>query len=170
MLIWYLVKLDSEFFSKSFGPNADEALDLNASSAAFQDLIDHMDLKMSVEELAAGFIKVANETMARPIREVSSAKGFDVKKHALVCFGVERTAGMLVAIASLLGISKVIIHRHSGILSAFGIALAKQSFSKQSSLGCYLNNTKNINQTIDALRADLPEGDFEEQVWCEYTL
>lgn len=31
---------------------------------------------MTEEEVAAGFIKVANESMCRPIRNITEAKGF----------------------------------------------------------------------------------------------
>lgn len=32
---------------------------------------------MSIYEIAYGFIKVANEEMCRPIRNITSGKGFD---------------------------------------------------------------------------------------------
>lgn len=40
---------------------------------------------MSLDEVAYGFIKVANETMARPIRSLTEARGFSTAKHALAC-------------------------------------------------------------------------------------
>jgi 5-oxoprolinase (ATP-hydrolysing) len=42
---------------------------------------------LSVEEVALGFVKVANESMCRPIRALTSAKGYDPKVHMLACFG-----------------------------------------------------------------------------------
>jgi len=46
---------------------------------------------MSVEEVADGFISVANETMCRLIRELTEAKGHDVGEHSLVCFSGQFT-------------------------------------------------------------------------------
>ena len=69
------------------------------------------------------FIKVANETMCRPIRALTESKGYSTSKHTLATFG---GAGGQHAceIARLLGIHKVLIHRYSSILSAYGLALA----------------------------------------------
>jgi 5-oxoprolinase (ATP-hydrolysing) len=78
---------------------------------------------MSVEQVAMGFIRVANETMVRPIREISVMRGFDIKEHTLATFG-GAGAQHACAIARALGIAKIFIHRFSGILSAYGIGLA----------------------------------------------
>jgi 5-oxoprolinase (ATP-hydrolysing) len=79
---------------------------------------------MSVEQVAMGFIQVANETMVRPIREISVMRGFDIKEHmSLATFG-GAGAQHACAIARALGIAKIFIHRFSGILSAYGIGLA----------------------------------------------
>ncbi len=70
-----------------------------------------------------GFIKVANETMCRPIRALTQMKGYDVAAHALACFG--GAGGQhACAIARSLGMKTIFIHRYSGILSAVGIGLA----------------------------------------------
>jgi 5-oxoprolinase (ATP-hydrolysing) len=57
---------------KIFGPNEDEGLDIEASKSLFDQLANQINAgksdKLSVEEVAAGFIRVANETMCRPIR------------------------------------------------------------------------------------------------------
>jgi 5-oxoprolinase (ATP-hydrolysing) len=42
---------------------------------------------ISVPECALGFIQVANESMCRPIRTLTEAKGFDTSRHVLSCFG-----------------------------------------------------------------------------------
>lgn len=44
-------------------------------------------IQMSEDEVAYGFIKVANEAMCRPIRLLTQARGFDTKTHVLSCFG-----------------------------------------------------------------------------------
>ena len=74
-------------------------------------------------QVAMGFIKVANETMCRPIRALTQMKGYDVAAHALACFG--GAGGQhACAIARSLGMQTIFIHRYSGILSAVGIGLA----------------------------------------------
>lgn len=41
----------------------------------------------SVDEVAYGFLRVANEAMCRPIRNLTTMRGFDITTHALACFG-----------------------------------------------------------------------------------
>lgn len=78
---------------------------------------------MTEEEVAMGFINVANEAMCRPIRALTQAKGHDTSRHVLACFG--GAGGQhACAIARSLGMKVVLIHRYSGILSAYGMALA----------------------------------------------
>nr|XP_015209776.1 PREDICTED: 5-oxoprolinase isoform X1 [Lepisosteus oculatus] len=79
--------------------------------------------EMSIEEVAMGFIRVANEAMCRPIRALTQAKGHDTSRHVLACFG--GAGGQhACAIARALGMKTVFIHKYSGVLSAYGLALA----------------------------------------------
>mmetsp|Transcript_99995 Transcript_99995/g.137618 ORF Transcript_99995/g.137618 Transcript_99995/m.137618 type:complete len:90 (-) Transcript_99995:1343-1612(-) len=78
---------------------------------------------MTIYEVALGFIRVANETMSRPIRTLTQARGFNPKHHILNVFG-GAGAQHACAIARDLGISKIFIHRYCGILSAYGLGLA----------------------------------------------
>ena len=85
-----LGRLLPKYFPKIFGPGEDEPLDAAASAKAFEVLMkESKDAGMPalVEEVALGFIKVANEAMCRPIREMTQMKGFDVSNHILSCFG-----------------------------------------------------------------------------------
>ncbi|XP_064115344.1 5-oxoprolinase-like [Macrobrachium nipponense] len=78
---------------------------------------------LSVEEVAMGFIKVANEAMCRPIRALTQAKGHDTSRHVLAVFG--GAGGQhACAVARALGMQTVMIHKYAGILSAYGMALA----------------------------------------------
>ncbi|OXT10120.1 hypothetical protein B9K06_26605, partial [Bacillus sp. OG2] len=74
-------------------------------------------------QIALGFLEVANFQMSKPIRDLTEAKGFNVSNHALASFGGAggQHAG---SIAKILKINKVLIHKHSSILSAYGISLA----------------------------------------------
>lgn len=61
--------------------------------------------------------------MCGPIRSLTEAKGHDVAKHHLASFG--GAGGQhACAIAEALGIKRVLIHKYSSILSAYGIGLA----------------------------------------------
>ena len=65
---------------------------------------------LSVEQVAMGFITVANETMCRPIRALTEARGHDTARHVLACFG--GAGGQhACSIARSLGMSTVFIHR-----------------------------------------------------------
>ncbi|KAI9457610.1 5-oxoprolinase [Lactarius psammicola] len=122
-----LGRLIPEYFPKIFGKSEKEPLDTDASRREFEklarDINDNSTNKFSLDEIVYGFIKVANETMCRPIRALTEAKGYATSSHILASFG---GAGGQHAceIASLLGIKTVLIHRYSSILSAYGLALA----------------------------------------------
>lgn len=123
----FLGRLVPEYFPKVFGTSEDQTLDLDGVTKAFVELTnkinDSVSQKMSTEKVALGFIEVANETMAKPIRAITEAKGFNLLQHRLVSFG--GVGGQhAVAVAESLGIRTVIIHRYSSVLSAYGMALA----------------------------------------------
>ncbi|KAG9556318.1 hydantoinase B/oxoprolinase, partial [Aureobasidium melanogenum] len=124
----FLGRLLPDFFPKIFGKNEDEGLDPEASKKLFEELTTKInqevkDKNMSADEVAYGFIKIANETMTRPIRSLTEARGHDTSKHRLATFG--GAGGQhAVAIAEALGISQILIHRYSSVLSAYGMALA----------------------------------------------
>lgn len=123
----FLGRLVPEFFPKIFGPNEDESLDLETTTLKFRELTDvinkDLNSNLTMEEVAYGFIKVANECMARPVRAITEAKGHVVSQHRLVSFG--GAGGQhAIAVADSLGIDTVLIHRYSSILSAYGIFLA----------------------------------------------
>ena len=118
-------RLDPESFPKIFGPNGDAPLDAKASQKGFEPIAK--ELGSTVEAVAEGFLDVANEQMASAIREVTLKKGFDPAAHTLCAFG--GAGGQhAIAVASKLGIRHVLIHRYAGILSAYGMALAEESF------------------------------------------
>ncbi|CAK9830305.1 OPLAH [Anthophora retusa] len=127
-----LGRLLPEYFPKIFGPNENEPLDKSRTMEAFETLTNQINEflektgqggKMTVEEVAMGFVRVANETMCRPIRALTQAKGYDTSRHVLACFG--GAGGQhACAIARSLGMGTVFVHKYAGILSAYGMALA----------------------------------------------
>ena len=80
-------------------------------------------LGLEVEEAAAGIHQVVNAQMAEGIRLVSVRQGFDPREFTLVAMG---GAGPLhaCALAADLGIARVIVPRHPGVLSAAGLLAA----------------------------------------------
>nr|XP_012216316.1 PREDICTED: 5-oxoprolinase [Linepithema humile]XP_012216317.1 PREDICTED: 5-oxoprolinase [Linepithema humile] len=124
-----LGRLLPEYFPQIFGPEENEPLDVDRTLSLFTTLTGEINEflgakeLMSIDEVAMGFIKVANETMCRPIRALTQAKGYDTSRHVLACFG--GAGGQhACAIARSLGISTVFVHKYAGILSAYGMALA----------------------------------------------
>src|SRR5262245_9909724 len=89
---------------------------------------------LSGDALAAGFVAVANASMAQAIAEVSVARGVDPRGCALVGFG--GAAGQHVcALARELGIATVLLHPLAGVLSAWGIAGAELAWDGQRDAG-----------------------------------
>ncbi|KAI4628332.1 hypothetical protein J4E80_002470 [Alternaria sp. BMP 0032] len=126
-----LGRLQAEYFPKIFGKHENEALDYEGAKRAFEELLVTVNADLSrtdgkkktVEELALGFLEVANETMCRPIRSLTEAKGHRTSDHDLAVFGGAGGQAAC-AIAANLGIDRILIHRYSSILSAYGMALA----------------------------------------------
>ncbi|ELT87012.1 hypothetical protein CAPTEDRAFT_176070 [Capitella teleta] len=128
-----LGRLMPEYFPCIFGVNEDEPLDKDATRRAFEELTNEVNgfiqsqktekEMLSVEEVAMGFIRVANEAMCRPIRALTQAKGHDTSRHVLACFG--GAGGQhACSIARSLGMKTVFVHKYASILSAYGMALA----------------------------------------------
>ncbi len=81
----------------------------------------------SPEEIAAGFLEIANAAMAQAIVEVCVARGVDPRDHALVGFG--GAGGQHVcALAARLGLREILLHPFAGLFSAFGIGLAQRAW------------------------------------------
>lgn len=123
-----LGRLLPDYFPSIFGPTEDQALDIQVVREKFAQLAEEIQKDtgraISPEDVAVGFIEVANESMCRPIRALTEARGFEITSHNLAVFG---GAGGQHAceIAENLGISKVIMHKYSSLLSAYGMALAE---------------------------------------------
>ncbi|KAJ6364613.1 hypothetical protein OIU76_029554 [Salix suchowensis] len=122
-----------DYFPSIFGPKEDQPLDIKATREEFEKLANQINSyrksqdssakDMTVEEIALGFVNVANETMCRPIRQLTEMKGHETRNHALACFGGAGPQHAC-AIARSLGMKEVFVHRFCGILSAYGMGLA----------------------------------------------
>jgi 5-oxoprolinase (ATP-hydrolysing) len=125
-------KLIPDFFPKIFGPEQDLPLDADAVREGFAELAKQVGGK-SLEEIADGFIKIAVENMANAIKKISVQRGYDVTRYALNCFG---GAGGQHAclVADALGMTKVLIHPFSSLLSAYGMGLADIRATRQQAI------------------------------------
>jgi N-methylhydantoinase A len=98
-------------------------LDLQRTWRITTDWLRDQHSKLTLEQLAAGVVRVVNANMERALRVVSIERGHDPREFALVAFG---GAGGLHAceLADALSIPTVIIPAHPGALSAFGILVS----------------------------------------------
>lgn len=80
-------------------------------------------LRLTPEKSAEGMIEVANAHMARALRIISLNRGKDPRDFTLLSFG---GAGGLHAceLAEALGMRKILVPPHPGVLSAYGMAYA----------------------------------------------
>jgi 5-oxoprolinase (ATP-hydrolysing) len=118
-----LGRIDPEQFPKVFGPKGGEQLDRDASVARLEEVAAQLDGAKSVEEIAEGFLDIAVDNMAAAIRKISIARGHDVTRCTLACFG--GAGGQLACrVADALGMERILIHPLAGVLSAYGIGIA----------------------------------------------
>lgn len=118
-----LGRVDPVFFPRVFGPDGNGLLDPHAARARLKEVADSLPEPMPLDDIAEGFLAIAIDNMANAIRKISVARGHDVTKYALACFG---GAGGQHAcrIADKLGMDTVLVHPLASLLSAYGIGLA----------------------------------------------
>ncbi len=116
-----LGKIRPEHFPAVFGRGGDEPIDRSASLARVSEIADRAG--MEPRTVAEGFVRIAVDNMANAIKQISIARGHDVTRYTLQCFG---GAGGQHAclVADALGIGRVMIHPLAGVLSAYGMGLA----------------------------------------------
>ncbi|XP_014213101.1 5-oxoprolinase [Copidosoma floridanum] len=182
-----LGRLLPEYFPKIFGPQENETLDKLRTLEAFEKLSETINQfliteggkdgrRMSIEEVAMGFIRVANETMCRPIRALTQAKGHDTSHHILSCFG--GAGGQhACAVARNLGMQTVFVHKYAGILSAYGMALANVVEEDQEPSAAVYNEESfdrldaRLSALRDKVRNKLRKQNFtEDQISDEFFL
>lgn len=151
-------------------------LDQDVVKQKFTDLTALVNKKkaghgtLSAEDVALGFIAIANATMTRPIRTLSEGRGFETDAHVLGSFG--GAGGQhAVTIARDLGIQRAIVPKYSSILSAYGMAVADVVVENQETVACTLSEdtvtqlaarfTKLCRAGVDGL---VSQGFSEDQV------
>jgi 5-oxoprolinase (ATP-hydrolysing) len=119
----FLGRIDPAQFPAVFGPGGNEPLDRAASEARLQEVADQLGGAKGLHEIARGFLDIAVDNMAAAIRKISIARGHDVTRYTLACFG--GAGGQhACAVADALGMERILIHPLAGVLSAYGIGIA----------------------------------------------
>ena len=101
----------------------DFTLDLPRAKETVQRWLRERGSKLSIQEFAAGVVRVVNANMEKAIRVVSIERGHDPRDFTLVAFG---GAGAMHAceLARSLRIPRVLVPAHPGALSALGILIS----------------------------------------------
>ena len=121
-------KIQPDYFPAVFGIDGQQRLDAEAAVMQFEKLSAQMN--RSAEGIADGFLRIAVQQMANAIKKISVARGYDVTRYTLQCFG---GAGGQHAclVADALGMKQVFVHPLAGVLSAYGMGLADQSLIRE---------------------------------------
>ncbi len=154
-------KVQPHHFPKVFGPGANESLSHEAVKAKFDELATQTGRQP--EEVAEGFINIAVQQMANAIKKISVARGYDVTRYTLQCFG---GAGGQHAclVADALGMTRVFVHPLAGVLSAYGMGLADQNVIREQAVELPLeaNALPLVADQLDKLAATA-QGELESQ-------
>jgi 5-oxoprolinase (ATP-hydrolysing) len=166
-------KIQPAHFPQVFGPAGNEPLDGALVAQQFGALAAQIGgqaggvhpqagavPRLTPEACAHGFIQIAVQQMAGAIKKISVARGYDVTRYTLQCFG---GAGGQHAclVADALGMQQVLVHPLAGVLSAYGMGLADQSVIREQAVECRLapEALGAVQAALDALaeaaRADL---------------
>ncbi|EPY25355.1 5-oxoprolinase (ATP-hydrolysing) [Angomonas deanei] len=150
--------LCADYFAKVFGPNADEPLNKSASIAKFEQVVAQIEKEtgttMTVEEVALAFVKVANEAMCRPIRNITEARGHRCSRHTLSVFG--GAGGQhACAMARSLGMSRIYVHRRASILSAVGISMTDVVEERMTSVSLGLRTATDLEASVGVIFDEL---------------
>jgi 5-oxoprolinase (ATP-hydrolysing) len=176
-------KVQPDYFPKVFGADGDLPLDRTIVRQKFADLAAEICQQLSdasdpaidiyaqlaPEQVAAGFLTIAIDTMANAIKKISIQRGYDVTAYTLCCFG--GAGGQhACAIAEALGMTKIFIHPLAGVLSAYGIGLADLRSLKERTVEVSLTAEAMpiLGQTLDELamaaRLEIVEQGVEDTV------
>jgi 5-oxoprolinase (ATP-hydrolysing) len=155
-------KLAPDLFPQIFGPAHDQPLDAGIVRQRFEALAQEIGDGRTAEQVADGFIAVAVANMAEAIKTISVARGYDVTKYVLNCFG--GAGGQHAAlVADALGIDTVLIHPLSGLLSAYGMGLADIRASRTASVGLKLDEAGAAVATAIRSLATEASGELQAQ-------
>ncbi|MBN8776495.1 hydantoinase B/oxoprolinase family protein [Thiomonas arsenitoxydans] len=153
-----LGRIRPEHFPSVFGPRGDAPLDAEGVRERFTELTARIardtGQPQTPEDVAEGYLAVAVQAMAGAIKRISLARGYDVERYTLQCFG-GAGAQHACSVADALGMERVFIHRYAGVLSAYGMGLAEQTAMQQRSVEAPLHDDllPRLHALRDALAA-----------------
>jgi 5-oxoprolinase (ATP-hydrolysing) len=153
-----LGRLQPEHFPAVFGPGADAPLDAEAVRAGFAAMAREIATatgqpEMAPEAVAEGFLRIAVDNMAAAIKKISVERGHDVTGYTLQCFG--GAGGQHAArVADALGMERVFLHPHAGVLSAYGMGLADIRALREAQFDAPLSDAPAAGARLDALAAE----------------
>ncbi|MBX3702926.1 MAG: hydantoinase B/oxoprolinase family protein [Steroidobacteraceae bacterium] len=132
-----LGRIRPDGFPSIFGPRGTQPLDEAVVRRRFDELAVAVAVatgsETSSERIAAGFLDVAIESMARAIRHVSVRQGHDPAGFALCCYGGAAPQHAC-RVADALGVTEILVHPLAGVLSAWGIGLADRRLMRRMSV------------------------------------
>jgi 5-oxoprolinase (ATP-hydrolysing) len=153
-----LGRLQPDYFPAVFGLAANAKLDVIAARQKFialsEKIINKNKYLQSIEAVAEGFLRIAVDNMANAIKKISVARGYDVTRYTLACFG--GAAGQHACrVADALAMPRVYIHPYAGVLSAYGMGLADITAMREQAVEAPLNDAllPQLTATLDALAA-----------------
>ncbi|HET6629818.1 MAG TPA: hydantoinase B/oxoprolinase family protein [Woeseiaceae bacterium] len=168
-----LGRIPVDYFPRVFGPAANEPLDPGIVQRKFaalaREIAADRGADVQPEDVAAGFLTVAVETMANAIRKITIERGFDARDFTLCCFG---GAGGQHAcqVAAVLGIDRVWLHPLAGVLSAYGMGLADIRVERQQSIEAPFadDSPARLREPLEALEAECDRLLEQQNVPAEY--
>ena len=150
-----LGKIQPAYFPKVFGPNGDEALDVTAVKNRFSQLTNEIKDGRTAEQVAEGFVQIAVGNMANAIKHISVQRGHDITRYTLCCFG--GAAGQHAClVADALAMTRIFIHPHAGVLSAYGMGLADQVAMRSRAVEARLEGC-DLEELAEALASEARE-------------
>ena len=152
-----LGRIQADYFPAVFGASGKAPLDRDAAREKFSALSKNINKNkylQSQEEIAEGYLRIAVDNMANAIKKISVARGYDVTRYTLACFG--GAAGQHACrVADALAMPRVYIHPYAGVLSAYGMGLADITAMREQAVEAALTETAlpRLVATLDALGA-----------------
>ncbi len=126
-------KLNAGYFPRIFGPGQSDPLDAESVRLEFQALAEKTGDGRTAAEIADGFLQIAVANMANAIKKISVERGYDVTEYAINAFG-GASGQHACLVADALGVTTILIHPYSGLLSAYGMGLADIRATRQTSI------------------------------------
>jgi len=131
-------KLQADHFPKIFGQDGKSAINEETVAAAFRQQAEKIGDGRTPEAIADGYLQIAVANMANAIKKISVERGYDATEYALNAFG-GASGQHACLVADALGITTILIHPFSGLLSAYGMGLADIRSARETSIEAPLN-------------------------------